>query len=1147
MQQINTTEETDSELYLLRCLFSDIPPFNKIEDLLKNKSYDKRIFNVIGASSSLIISLFSKFKENKLILVNGEAETQKIYANLSEILSDEDKRNLLIFPDSTVIPYEKISPPYDTTGEQLNVLYKLLTDDSNIIVAPIRSLFNPVISDIELKKSIINLFLNSEISLDNLRNNLISYGYSVEKSVERVGEISYRGGIIDIFSPTEKYPARIEFTGNIISSIRFFDPITQLSINKTDTYIIIPMSHFILNEGTARETINNIKDYSTKNKVSLNEIVINDLEKISQNARFSGIEHYFPFVRSKEYTLIDFFNDDSIVFYQNLEDLNEIIKSHRIEATEIYGIEREKKEVIPINFLDLLTETSKKIKKIKKVIRLDKLPLSETSQENYALPIRVAESILSGDFKGILNQYLSDKGTVLVATKQRKRVLEIIENLGFNLSLNQIVIEDLYLNEGFFYPNKKLALITDRELFGWKSSHKHYKRFKEGIPIKSIEDLKEGDILVHYSYGIGIYRGLTVVPDQDGNKKEFLLMEYSRGDKLYVPPERINMVNKYVGEPESLTLSSLGTAEWERVRERAKTGAKELAEELLKLYAQREISKGHSFSSDGPWQHELELSFPYEETPDQLAAIRDVKKDMEDKKIMDRIVTGDVGYGKTEVALRAAFKAINDSKQVALLVPTTILADQHYETFKERFAPYPIEIAALSRLVSPKKQKETIERLKEGKIDLIIGTHKILSRAIEYKRLGLLIIDEEHKFGVRHKEQIKKLRENIDVLTLTATPIPRTLSMAVSGIREISHIDTSPEGRKPVKTYVMPFDPDVVKDAIKFELARGGQVYYVHNRIQDILRVKEEIKKLLPDIRIAIAHGRMVEDEIDNSMTKFLKGEIDLLLCTTIIESGIDIPTVNTIIIEDADKLGLAQMYQLRGRVGRSTRRAYAYFFYPINKNIEKKAFLRLEAIKEFVELGSGLKIALRDLEIRGAGNFLGDEQHGYLRSVGYHLYIQLLKEAIEELKYQKGEIKAPLELTEFPISGYIPSLFIRDDGERLSIYQELVGAKNIEELRKLKDEFVDKYGVFPDEFDKFYENLELRIVASEKGLSSVKLEENLIFFNFNNERLDIKVDSVSNMIKKFGTRIRFKPEAIIVRKDNLEFIDIVRGVIECL
>lgn len=1131
----------------LKNIFNSLPLVKDWKPLLESKELIN-IYNVIGSASSILISSFVLPDKLNLIVVKGEGEAQKLYANLIDLMDLDMRDRLLLFPDSSLVPYEKISTSRDILGEQINVLFEL-TQNPKIVIATIRSLFNPVIDKETLINHTIPIKVDSKIDIEDLLRKISWMGYHSEQTVEQVGEMRVKGGMLDIFSPTNIYPARIEFFGDTVESIRLFDPTTQLSVEKVNESFIVPFSHVILSEEIRDRASRQFEIYLKKHSMDLSDSIKLDIEKIRDGCFFSGIEHYLPFMRENEYSLLDYFTLHSPLFKINSPEIRDSIKSFKIESFEIYAIEKDKREIFNLPFSKYFEAIEKKMTQNFCSVNLEPYPLSAEMTDTISLPIRTIESPVVGDYKTIINQYLSQGGRILIATKQKQRVTEILTNLGFDVENGLIKIFDSYLSEGFYFPENKIALMTDRELFGWKRPFKHFRRFREGIPIQSIEDLKQGDVLVHYAYGIGIYRGLAVIKDIEGKEKEFLLMEYARGDKLYVPPERINMVNKYIGEAENITLSSLGTAEWERIREKARKGAEEMAKELLKLYASRETSKGLAFSQDSAWQREMESVFPYEETPDQMVAIHEVKLDMESPKIMDRIVTGDVGYGKTEIAIRAAFKAIVDGYQVALLVPTTILANQHYETFKERFAPYPIEIAPMSRMISPTKQKKTVKQLKEGLVDLVIGTHRLLSQDIKYKKLGLLIIDEEHKFGVRHKELICKLKENVDLLTLSATPIPRTLSMAISGIKEISRIDTSPEGRKPVKTYVMPYEEEAIVNAVQFELARGGQIYYVHNKIKDIHHVHDHLMKLVPELKIGIAHGQMSADEIDQIITEFLEGEINLLLCTTIIESGIDIPTVNTIIIDDADKLGLAQMYQLRGRVGRSTRRAYAYFFYSLEKGISKTALYRLDAIREFVELGSGLKIALRDLEIRGAGNFLGSEQSGHLKAVGYHLYIQLLKEAIEDAKYKNDQSQEPVILPDFPITGFIPSHFVKDEGERLSIYQQLVSVKSKKELLHLEEEFLDKYGHPPKELLEFYKNLDLRILAFEKGLLAVKIEENIVNFTFKSQsnRFNISVNHLSKLVSEFGNRIRFKANSIMIRKDDLLLEDIIRGVLECL
>lgn len=1110
------------------------------------------LYNATNAVSSMLIAhMASHALASLLIVVPGEGDCERIYANLHDLLPPAWQSKLYIFPDGSQVPYEKVALPREITGEQMQVLHALQQTKPIIVITTNRAVFQPVLSPDSLLQNTMTLTVGEQISFTALMEKLEKFGYKNEITVERVGDIRIKGGLLDIFSPTSHRPARIEFFDNEIQSIRFFDPVTQLSIDKTDVYTIIPFSHFLYTPEAIRQLDRNLSAYFQEHPEDLSDIIQKEITEIRQGIYFSGIEHFLPFSREEETTLSDYFDKDSALFLVHPTLLEEGIKLFQTETYEIVVMEREKREILSLPWEQFFQQTYRKLERFSIVIRLDPSPLNKSTSQKVALPIHGIEVLSAGDYKSIIQQYSVKDHQLIICTKQYKRVKEILTQIGLEGESHDIVLVDSYLSDGFHFPAKKLTLLTDKELFGWKRPHKPVKKFREGIPIQSIEDLKMGDVLVHYHYGVGIYRGLKVVKDLEGKEKEFVLLEYDRGDLLYVPPERINAVNKYIGEAEHIKLSSLGSSDWEKIREKAKKSVQILAKDLIALYAQRELAKGTAFHPDTPWQKEMESSFPYEETPDQLIAIQDVKQDMESQKIMDRIVTGDVGYGKTEVAIRASFKAIMEGYQVALLVPTTILASQHFETFKERFAPYPINLQLLSRLVTDKKKKEIIQGLKEGKMDLIIGTHAILSKHLSFQNLGLLIIDEEHKFGVRHKEKIRKLKENVDVLTLTATPIPRTLSMAVSGIKEISRIDTSPEGRKPVKTYVMPYDEEALVSAIRFEMARDGQVYYVHNRIKDIEKVKEKLSVLLPEVQIGIAHGQMGGDEIDSVITSFLEGQISLLLCTTIIESGIDIPTVNTIIVDDAHRLGLAQMYQLRGRVGRSNRKAYAYFFYPKDMAITETATSRLEAIREFVELGSGLKIALRDLEIRGAGNFLGSEQSGHLRAVGYHLYVQLLKEAMEEIKSSQSassEVEM-VQFPEFPITGYIPSSMVRDEGERLALYQQLVSVQTKKELLAMEDQIRDRFGPPPSALSEFYKNLELRILAFEKGLDGVKTEENLVVFTFKKDshRFDLNVQHISALVNEFGNRIRFKAEQIIIRKDSIPLDDIIRGVLQCL
>jgi transcription-repair coupling factor (superfamily II helicase) len=1126
--------------------FSDLPYLKS--SFLQSPSLSLEINNIVGSSGYLLLLQIMKSFSNLLIVAPTELEMHKIHTFLKQFPSSYLTSPVSRYPDSGAAPYEKIPSPTEITAEQISVLFDLL-HHSRIIVTTPQALCTPTIGPNSLNDAVIPINIGDHLSIDTISTQLVNSGYHPASVVEHVGEFRRKGGILDVFSSAHDSPIRIELFDDQVESIRFFDSTTQLSIEKTDLVFLIPVHHFTCSKEEKTKVLSFIQSAIKANKNATSVEIEKDIETLSGSNGILNHSYYFPVARNQEFTIMDHLPKNTCTVFIHSNQIKKTLNAIFHEAKEVHVLELEKKEVVSIPLDQNYQHIEKKIWNHPIQIELNPEPATLEKKNAFSFPSEEVNAPILGDFKLVLNQYFQKKGSVFVATKQPKRALEIFESYGFTSLSHSLQIVDMYMDKGFYLPSRKLAFLTDREIFGWKQPHKHYKKFREGVPIKSIEDLKIGDLLVHYAYGIGIYKGLSVLDGPEKKPKEFLLMEYKNGDELYIPPERIHMVNKYVGDIQHIPLSSLGTKEWQKTKQKAKKGIELIAAELVDLYAKKEASKGTSFGKDTPWQTEMESIFPYEETPDQIRTIEEVKHDMESNSIMDRIVTGDVGYGKTEVAIRAAFKAVLEGYQVALLVPTTILANQHYETFKERYAPFPIHIGQVSRLLPPKQCKQNLLDLQEGKLDVIIGTHRLLSKDVQFHKLGLLIIDEEHKFGVRHKEMIRTMRENIDVLTLTATPIPRTLSMALSGVRSISKIDTSPEGRKPVKTYVMPDDPEVIMNAIQFELSRGGQIYYVHNRIQDIMEVKDSLQKKMPTLRIGVGHGKMSGEQIDNVITQFLQGELDLLLCTTIIESGIDIPTVNTLIVDHADALGLAQMYQLRGRVGRSSRRAYAYFFYPGQKTLSHKSISRLQAMQNFIELGSGLKIAMRDLEIRGAGTFLGTSQSGHLHSVGYHMYVQFLKEAIDQQKGKTQKAKNDLEqLPEFPITGYIPSDLIRDEGERLSMYRELTQAKTQNDIDLLIKDYADQFGHPPPPMEELYENLKLRLVCFEKGMKNVTLERNLVFFYFeeNSKRFTVNTRNLSCLCQTFGQRIHFYEGYFTVQKKTDEFNTVIRKVMEC-
>lgn len=721
----------------------------------------------------------------------------------------------------------------------------------------------------------------------------------------------------------------------------------------------------------------------------------------------------------------------------------------------------------------------------------------------------------------------------------------VILDRNCEIKSSQVFITPASINGGFEYTQLKLIVISDKEIFG--VGKKKAKKLKKKDPDKIINlaDLKVNDYVVHENHGIGIYEGIEQLNIQ-GVKKDYLTIRYKGEDKLYVPIDQLNLIQKYIGADGARPkINKLSSTEWVRTKERAKKAVENMAQDLLELYAKRESYKGFAFSKDGEWQRQFEDMFPYEETEGQLRSIQEIKRDMERTKPMDRLLCGDVGYGKTEVALRAAFKAVMDSKQVAFLVPTTILAQQHYNTIKERFANFPVRIDMLSRFRSKAEQKLIIENIKNGVIDIIIGTHRLLSKDVVFKDLGLLIIDEEQRFGVKHKETLKKIKETVDVLTLSATPIPRTLHMSLSGIRDMSVIEDPPEERYPVQTYVVEYNEQMIRDAILKELARGGQVYFVYNRVENIEKMAASLQKLVPEARFGIGHGQMSEKELEKVMISFLEKEIDVLVCTTIIETGLDIANVNTIIIFDADKMGLSQLYQLRGRVGRSNRIAYSYFVYEKNKVLSEVAEKRLRAIKEFTEFGSGFKIAMRDLEIRGAGNLLGTEQHGHIEAIGYDLYVKYLQEAIKKLKGEKVEEQIDTTI-DIKVDGYISDKYIEDEEQKIEVYKKIASITSLDEYGELVDELIDRFGDIPDEVHNLMDISYIRYLGSKNNIKDIHQIDKEIVLEFKSIE-NISLELLKELSDQYGRRLTFdlsKEPAFKFRwKDNI--LDELKSLVE--
>lgn len=908
----------------------------------------------------------------------------------------------------------------------------------SIIITTMGGLLYYIISPRQLQQATLHLEHGKEYSGRDILQRLIEVGYERVDTVTRPGQVSVRGGIIDVFPAGDAEPCRMEFFGDTIDTMRNFDLNTQRSGRNQTQLLITPADEL---QGDSLQST--IIDY-----LPVSSCIFFDEPRECYQILERLVRRYRGFVKEAR-------KEEDGYPELNLLDREALVSGlagHNLIYHSFFPGN------IPQAQVDLYEHISQRE--------------MEPFQQRY-------ENLFER-----LREWVDQQYTIQVAIPKEPWREKLKQDLAEHHVTEVEFINDRY-QRGFLSQSLKLAVITQQDIWGKRVPKRTRQRSSADQRIL-VEDLQRGDYVVHEHYGIGIFRGVTQV-ETDGVIREYLLLQYAGTDKLYLPVDKLDLLYRYSSsEEKEPRLSKLGGTEWERTRHRVVQSIQEMAEDLLKLYAARATMQGHAFSQDTPWQAQFEDEFPYQETPDQLKAIRDVKKDMESPKPMDRLVCGDVGYGKTEVALRAAFKAIMDSKQVAVLVPTTILAEQHYETFVRRFRNYPAGIEVLSRFKSPAEQRKVIADLEKGAVDIVIATHRLLSKDVRFHNLGLLVVDEEHRFGVSQKEKIKALKQEVDVLSLSATPIPRSLHMGLTGLRDLSIIETPPPERYPITTYVMEYNPDIVREAVLAEVGRQGQVFVVHNRIQDIYRFHDELKSILPVIKIGIGHGKMKEEELAVTITKFLNQEYDLFLCTTIIESGLDMPNVNTIIIDMADRMGLAQLYQLRGRVGRSNRLAYAYLTYHPDKVITEASQKRLNALREFNELGAGIRIALRDLEIRGAGNILGVQQHGYIHAVGFDLYCRLLEQETARLK--GSIVKEPLQpQLDIDVDYYIPDTYIPDAGTKMRIYRGMLLASTFEDIKEIREEIQDRFGPLPQPVINFLQIAELRLTARDKQIKGLR------------------------------------------------------------
>ncbi len=1076
-------------------------------------------------NKSFLIVLPSQ-REAEQVLEEICAYTVSAALETTSLVDVQSRMNL--FPGWNRKIFDGIAPSKETVADRIRCLEYLLYKERSIIVTSSRAMLYKLPPRHRFAEACCVLNLGDEINPDDVAALLIRGGYQNVELVEVKGEFARRGDILDIYPLTANTPIRVEFFGDEIDTIRAFDPISQRSTESIESVTFTPLREVLstdvsvdhwqiqadalIQEHTAPQLINTVREITQ----SLTEAASSQY-RLQECQLDDGIEGFLPMLVPETELLSDYLPDDTVVcFIEPQWQKREASQMHE-QMQELYEKKlAESNLMVPPDKLLASFETlSTELEKYSVVSSSLAPPREVMDNEISPLHFEMKPLVLpSGNYQTVINQMKTwtEEGTrihVFCETPQQsKRVSEI-------LAERELFPPDIYtsvgtISEGFLNESLNLAVISEDELFGSRHHRRptRHRPSTDGTPILSLIDLKVGDYVVHVSHGIAIYDGIRRLAI-DGKSQDFLILRYSADDILYVPTYQVDLVQKYIGSKDNAykpRVDRLGGAAWSRRKGRVKKSIEQMAGELLKLYALRQARKGFSFPAEVPWQTEFEALFPYQETNDQLQAIEDVKADMEGERPMDRLVCGDVGYGKTEIALRAAFKAVMSEKQVAVLVPTTILALQHYDTFEKRFQPFPVNIEMLNRFRTPKEIKQIKKGLADGTIDVVIGTHSLLSKTVEFNNLGLLIVDEEHRFGVKHKEKIKQFKETIDVLTLTATPIPRTLHMSLVGIRDFSVINTPPADRLPIQTYVMPYDSDVIREAITTELGRGGQVFFVHNRVQDIQSMALAIQKLAPDARVAIAHGQMPERELETIMLEFVRHKHDILVCTMIIESGLDIPNVNTILINRADALGLAQLYQLRGRVGRATLQAYGYLFYPQDRAITEGAQKRLRVIEEFTDLGSGFKIALRDLEIRGTGNILGAEQHGHIVTVGYELYCRLLEDAVMALKGEKVEETVETRIS-LPVEAYLPDDYVPDSRQKVSIYKKIAGLKDREALNELREELMDRYGAIPEPAEMLLRIANIKQLSQHLGIITIVAgkEQVKVTFDERKPRINVK------------------------------------------
>lgn len=1143
-------------------------------DMKQDMDKGKGPVQVSGVTDSQKVHVMHELsKDNpwRLVVTYDDTRAKEIFDDFSYF-----EPNTWLYPARDLLFYSSDIHGNLLTRQRMQVFKHLLEDEGGVVVTTVDGLMDHLLPLSRIKESCLNIMVGQTLDMEEIKHLLTGMGYERMGQVDGMGQFSVRGGILDVFPLTEEVPVRIELWGDEVDSIRSFDAESQRSIQQMDEVTIYPAAELILTKEHIEEGILRLEaDEKKQEKAFRDQKKPEEAQRIRRavGELVESLKEGFDVQTLDAY--IRYFCRDTVSF---LDYMKEVGAKVTLVSSGAAGKASEKKQAAGLALI--LDEPQRMKEKAETVETEFRESMSHRLEQGYILPgqadlLFASKTVLAdchtphsifmtgldqrlpgmtskakysltgknlnsyqNSFEILikdLTKWKKDGYRVVLLSASRTRASRLAgdlreydlrafcpEDAGRPVAPGEIMVTYGKLHKGFEYPLIKFVVITESDMFGVEKRKKKRKKYNyEGKKISSFSELSVGDYVVHESHGLGIYKGIEKI-EQDHVIKDYIKVEYGDGGNLYLPATRLEGIQKYAGADAKVPkLNKLGGTEWTKTKTKVRTAVREIAKELVELYAARQDAEGFQYGPDTVWQKEFEEMFPYDETDDQLTAIDDTKRDMESKKIMDRLICGDVGYGKTEIALRAAFKAVQEEKQVVYLVPTTILAQQIYNTFVQRMKDFPVRVDMMSRFRTPGEMKKTVEGLKKGYVDIIVGTHRVLSKDVQFKNLGLLIVDEEQRFGVTHKEKIKQMKQNVDVLTLTATPIPRTLHMSLIGIRDMSVLEEPPVDRVPIQTYVMEYNDEMIREAIHRELGRGGQVYYVYNRVNNIDEVANHVASLVPEANVAFAHGQMNEHQLEKIMLDFINGDIDVLVSTTIIETGLDIPNANTMIIQDADRLGLSQLYQIRGRIGRSNRTSYAFLMYKRDKMLKEDAEKRLQAIREFTELGSGIKIAMRDLEIRGAGNILGAEQHGHMEAVGYDLYCKMLNEAVIALKGGQEEEETFETVVDCDIDAFIPDGYIKNEYLKLDVYKRISAIETDDEYMDMQDELIDRFGDIPKSVDNLLRVAELKAMAHRAYVTEVDINTQEIRIElYPKAKLD--VTKIPALIAEYKTALRF-------------------------